>query len=308
MTDQRGSAAYRRAMVGRLLEKFVAETAPAGEPVGGAMNQPVGPIAAGGATAPVVGDERAARDGASVTSPARRATSTTWPDAARVAHAWPVQAPHAHARVLRSTPRPRGRAGRRSRCSPPRTCPARTTSVPCARRAAVPVRGLLPRAGRGVGGRRDAKRPRASPRPRSRSSTSRCRRSSPSSRRSPRQLPHRADRLHRGDAAAALARRAASHRRRDSHRRPGALLPGDAGGAGVAATTTAACRVHSSTQHPSEMQEIVARVLGVPRHMVDVECLRMGGGFGGKETQANCFGGGGGARRAEDAAGRCACG
>jgi xanthine dehydrogenase large subunit len=47
--------------------------------------------------------------------------------------------------------------------------------------------------------------------------------------------------------------------------------------------------LHSSTQHPCETQEIVARVLGVPRHMVTVECLRMGGAFGGKETQANCF-------------------
>ena len=34
MTDQRGSAAYRRAMIGRLLEKCVADTAVAGEPVG----------------------------------------------------------------------------------------------------------------------------------------------------------------------------------------------------------------------------------------------------------------------------------
>ncbi|HWC96613.1 MAG TPA: xanthine dehydrogenase molybdopterin binding subunit [Candidatus Sulfopaludibacter sp.] len=45
--------------------------------------------------------------------------------------------------------------------------------------------------------------------------------------------------------------------------------------------------VHSSTQHPSETQEIVARVLGLPRHLVTVECLRMGGAFGGKEVQAN---------------------
>jgi xanthine dehydrogenase large subunit len=45
--------------------------------------------------------------------------------------------------------------------------------------------------------------------------------------------------------------------------------------------------VHSSTQHPSETQEIVARVLGLPRHMVVVQCLRMGGAFGGKEVQAN---------------------
>ena len=45
--------------------------------------------------------------------------------------------------------------------------------------------------------------------------------------------------------------------------------------------------VHSSTQHPSETQEVVARVLGLPRHLVTVECLRMGGAFGGKEVQAN---------------------
>jgi xanthine dehydrogenase large subunit len=47
--------------------------------------------------------------------------------------------------------------------------------------------------------------------------------------------------------------------------------------------------VHSSTQHPSETQEIVARVLGVPRSAVIVQCLRMGGAFGGKETQANTW-------------------
>ncbi len=48
-----------------------------------------------------------------------------------------------------------------------------------------------------------------------------------------------------------------------------------------------AMMVHSSTQHPAETQEVVARVLGQPRHMVTVECLRMGGAFGGKEVQAN---------------------
>ncbi len=45
--------------------------------------------------------------------------------------------------------------------------------------------------------------------------------------------------------------------------------------------------LHSSTQHPSETQTIVAEVLGWPKHRVVVECPRMGGGFGGKETQAN---------------------
>ncbi len=44
--------------------------------------------------------------------------------------------------------------------------------------------------------------------------------------------------------------------------------------------------VSSSTQHPSEVQHIVAHVLGLPMHSVVVECPRMGGGFGGKETQA----------------------
>jgi xanthine dehydrogenase large subunit len=47
--------------------------------------------------------------------------------------------------------------------------------------------------------------------------------------------------------------------------------------------------VHSSTQHPSETQAIVARVLGIPEHRVTVECLRMGGAFGGKEVQSNAF-------------------
>ena len=44
--------------------------------------------------------------------------------------------------------------------------------------------------------------------------------------------------------------------------------------------------ISSSTQHPSEVQHIVAHVLGLPMHSVVVECPRMGGGFGGKETQA----------------------
>ncbi|MCI9887280.1 xanthine dehydrogenase molybdopterin binding subunit [Micrococcales bacterium 31B] len=43
--------------------------------------------------------------------------------------------------------------------------------------------------------------------------------------------------------------------------------------------------VHSSTQHPSETQEIVSHVLGLPAHRVTVQQLRMGGGFGGKEMQ-----------------------
>lgn len=47
--------------------------------------------------------------------------------------------------------------------------------------------------------------------------------------------------------------------------------------------------VTASTQHPSETQAMVAHVLGLPSHRVVCRCLRMGGGFGGKETQANAF-------------------
>ncbi len=47
--------------------------------------------------------------------------------------------------------------------------------------------------------------------------------------------------------------------------------------------------VQSSTQHPTETQSIVAHVLGVPSHAVTVQCLRMGGGFGGKEMQPHGY-------------------
>jgi xanthine dehydrogenase large subunit len=47
--------------------------------------------------------------------------------------------------------------------------------------------------------------------------------------------------------------------------------------------------VYSSTQHPSEIQHMVSHVLGVPSNAVTVEVRRMGGAFGGKETQGNAF-------------------
>ncbi len=47
--------------------------------------------------------------------------------------------------------------------------------------------------------------------------------------------------------------------------------------------------VYSSTQHPSEVQHMVAHVLGVPSNAVTIIVRRMGGGFGGKETQPNLF-------------------
>jgi xanthine dehydrogenase molybdopterin binding subunit len=45
--------------------------------------------------------------------------------------------------------------------------------------------------------------------------------------------------------------------------------------------------VFATTQHPSETQALVARVLGIGKHQVVVEVRRIGGAFGGKETQAN---------------------
>jgi xanthine dehydrogenase large subunit len=44
--------------------------------------------------------------------------------------------------------------------------------------------------------------------------------------------------------------------------------------------------IHSSTQHPTEVQQIVAHALGLTANQVVVTCRRMGGGFGGKESQA----------------------
>ena len=50
-----------------------------------------------------------------------------------------------------------------------------------------------------------------------------------------------------------------------------------------------AMHVFSSTQHPSEVQHVVARVLGLPDAFVTAEVRRMGGAFGGKESQATQF-------------------
>ncbi|MEX3007398.1 xanthine dehydrogenase molybdopterin binding subunit [Hoeflea sp. TYP-13] len=47
--------------------------------------------------------------------------------------------------------------------------------------------------------------------------------------------------------------------------------------------------VYSSTQHPSEVQHMVAHALNAPSNAVTVNARRMGGGFGGKETQGNQF-------------------
>jgi xanthine dehydrogenase large subunit len=47
--------------------------------------------------------------------------------------------------------------------------------------------------------------------------------------------------------------------------------------------------VHSSTQHPTEVQHKVAHALHLPMSAVRVEVRRMGGGFGGKESQGNAL-------------------
>ncbi|TNF61621.1 MAG: xanthine dehydrogenase molybdopterin binding subunit, partial [Burkholderiales bacterium] len=89
----------------------------------------------------------------------------------------------------------------------------------------------------------------------------------------------------RGDAAAALQR--APHRLSGSFEVGGQehfYLEGQI--ALVQPLEQDQWRVWSSTQHPGEVQHWVAHALGLPSHAVTVECRRMGGGFGGKETQA----------------------
>jgi xanthine dehydrogenase large subunit len=92
--------------------------------------------------------------------------------------------------------------------------------------------------------------------------------------------------MRRGDAAAALAR--APHRLQGRLRIGGQdhfylegqiamAVPGEDGD----------MLVTSSTQHPSEVQHMVARALGLPDHAVVCETRRLGGGFGGKESQAS---------------------
>ena len=88
-----------------------------------------------------------------------------------------------------------------------------------------------------------------------------------------------------GDAPAAIA--AAPHRL-DGHLVLGGqdhfylegqvaiALPGEAGD----------LHIWSSTQHPTETQHVIGRVLGLPDNAITVEVRRMGGGFGGKETQS----------------------
>ena len=45
--------------------------------------------------------------------------------------------------------------------------------------------------------------------------------------------------------------------------------------------------IHSSTQNPTEVQHLAAHVLNVPQNAIEVVTRRMGGGFGGKETDSS---------------------
>ncbi|MGP9804231.1 xanthine dehydrogenase molybdopterin binding subunit [Paracoccus sp. NSM] len=94
--------------------------------------------------------------------------------------------------------------------------------------------------------------------------------------------------LRRGDAAGALARA--------PHRIDGRLAVGGQDHFYLEGQIALAIPgededmvLHVSTQHPSEVQHMVAHVLGVASHAIVVNVRRMGGGFGGKETQMNLF-------------------
>lgn len=89
----------------------------------------------------------------------------------------------------------------------------------------------------------------------------------------------------RGDAAAALAR--APHRLRGRFAVGGQEHFYLEGQIAIAQHREQdQWHIISSTQHPGEVQHWVAHALGIGNHRVSVECRRMGGGFGGKETQA----------------------
>jgi xanthine dehydrogenase large subunit len=88
----------------------------------------------------------------------------------------------------------------------------------------------------------------------------------------------------KGDSAAALA--AAPHRLMGSLTIGGQEHFYLEGQVALAVPNEEQMLVHSSSQHPSELQHTIARMLAVPQAAVTVEVRRMGGAFGGKETQA----------------------
>ena len=48
-------------------------------------------------------------------------------------------------------------------------------------------------------------------------------------------------------------------------------------------------KIYSSTQGPTAVQRAVSRVTGLPMNLIEVDVTRFGGGFGGKEDQANAW-------------------
>ncbi|HEV7928939.1 MAG TPA: molybdopterin cofactor-binding domain-containing protein, partial [Nitrosospira sp.] len=60
-------------------------------------------------------------------------------------------------------------------------------------------------------------------------------------------------------------------------------------GAYTVPTESGGMRVYSSTQGPTAVQRAVSRVTGIPMHLLEVDVQRLGGGFGGKEDQANAW-------------------
>lgn len=60
-------------------------------------------------------------------------------------------------------------------------------------------------------------------------------------------------------------------------------------GAYTIPTEAGGLRVYSSTQGPTAVQRCVSRVTGLPMHLIEVDVQRLGGGFGGKEDQANAW-------------------
>ena len=94
--------------------------------------------------------------------------------------------------------------------------------------------------------------------------------------------------LRRGDAAAALAR--APHKLKGGFSVGGQeqfYLEGQI--SYVAPREDGCLHLWCSTQHPTEMQHVVAHALGLDFNQVVVEMRRMGGGFGGKESQSAIF-------------------
>ena len=60
-------------------------------------------------------------------------------------------------------------------------------------------------------------------------------------------------------------------------------------GAYAVPTENGGIKIYSSTQGPTAVQRAVCRVTGLPMHQIEVDVQRLGGGFGGKEDQANAW-------------------